>query len=262
MGSWQINGRELAGQARLLFAGWQEEYRWNKEQTGPIRAPCWIIYWCPHPGPSIEQIDDAGRIVQQIKFTPEKLVVIAPETPVRRLSPQAMSHGYAHVRWQPDGKQVLPGVYELSMRSDWHAAWRLIRERHNFDTAFWSVLWSAFAALPHSAFIAQRSSPELTALVQHLADLSWPAVSNDWLALQLKVHPATLRRRFQDVYAMAPQAWLSARRIDLAAEMLITSDASIDDIAESCHFCDRAYFSRMFAKLRGCGPVTFRRQQR
>ena len=69
-----------------------------------------------------------------------------------------------------------------------------------------------------------------------------------------------MRRWFQRIHHSSPQEWLQARRIARAAEMLITTDATIDDISEACHFCDRFYFSRVFTRLRGSGPATFRRQ--
>jgi AraC-like DNA-binding protein len=48
------------------------------------------------------------------------------------------------------------------------------------------------------------------------------------------------------------------RRLSRAAELLVSTDQSIDHIAETCGFANRYYFTRVFAQRMGCPPARYR----
>jgi transcriptional regulator GlxA family with amidase domain len=55
---------------------------------------------------------------------------------------------------------------------------------------------------------------------------------------------------------------VTERRIREAARLLLQSDLTIEAIAETTGFPNRAYFSRVFAQVAGEAPAGFRRQHR
>jgi transcriptional regulator GlxA family with amidase domain len=49
-------------------------------------------------------------------------------------------------------------------------------------------------------------------------------------------------------------------RIRRVRQHLVLSEASIDQIAADAGFANRFHMNRVFKKLAGCGPATFRRR--
>lgn len=83
----------------------------------------------------------------------------------------------------------------------------------------------------------------------------------DEVALQLGLHPRTLQRRLQDTgHAFA--SLLSACRLQLASEALLTGRCDMEALSSSLGFADRHSFTRAFKRWTGVSPTAWRRQQR
>lgn len=65
-------------------------------------------------------------------------------------------------------------------------------------------------------------------------------------------------RAFRCATGMPPYAYLLAQRIAAAKTMLMTSCASMTDIAAQCGFTSLSQFSRMFKRVTGIRPTDFR----
>ncbi len=59
-----------------------------------------------------------------------------------------------------------------------------------------------------------------------------------------------------------PMAYVRERRVAYAAELLLSGAVSIEDVAQRVGFVNRHHFSRIFARLVGCGPASYRRTRR
>lgn len=80
------------------------------------------------------------------------------------------------------------------------------------------------------------------------------------LAHQAGCSPAKQVRRFRRTLGTAPAHWLRERRVAVAAGLLRDTDLDIDTIAVRCGLGERSHFSRVFARLCGCGPAAFRQR--
>ncbi|WP_127579894.1 AraC family transcriptional regulator [Paenibacillus koleovorans] len=67
-------------------------------------------------------------------------------------------------------------------------------------------------------------------------------------------------RTFQRYVGHSPKAWISQRRIDLAAQHLLQSPDSVKQIARGLGFADEYYFHRLFRRLMGMTAVEYRRK--
>ncbi|MBW2699036.1 MAG: helix-turn-helix transcriptional regulator [Deltaproteobacteria bacterium] len=65
-------------------------------------------------------------------------------------------------------------------------------------------------------------------------------------------------RRFREATGRTPGRYVQDRRLRRAAELLVSTDQTIDHIAESCGFANRYYFTRVFAQRMGCPPARYR----
>lgn len=68
-------------------------------------------------------------------------------------------------------------------------------------------------------------------------------------------------RRFREAIGQTPGRYIQDRRIDRAANLLISTDESIDEIARRCGFANRYYLSRVFSRRVGRPPARYRKER-
>jgi len=73
--------------------------------------------------------------------------------------------------------------------------------------------------------------------------------------------PSYFSAAFKRTFGAAPHAYLMKRRISMAVEQMLGSDAPLCEIAMNCGFADQAHFSRQFRRLMGSTPSNWRRGQ-
>lgn len=76
------------------------------------------------------------------------------------------------------------------------------------------------------------------------------------------VGAAALRRMFAAAYGMPPVRYLLFLRLERAKELILYSDCSLTEVAQTCGFCSLYYFSRVFKKEIGMPPGAFRTRGR
>lgn len=82
------------------------------------------------------------------------------------------------------------------------------------------------------------------------------------LAEKLGVSVRTLNRRFLSATGMSPLSYLSQHRINMAKEMLRTTDLGIGEVGFHVGYTDASHFASVFAKLVGNTPGGYRRSIR
>lgn len=73
---------------------------------------------------------------------------------------------------------------------------------------------------------------------------------------------STLRRHFKNAFGFSPKEYLLSLRLRKAKELLVFTQQSIAEVAQSVGFLDPYYFSRLFHAKEGLTPSLFRAQQR
>jgi AraC-like DNA-binding protein len=84
-------------------------------------------------------------------------------------------------------------------------------------------------------------------------------VSTSFIARKLQCNPDYLGRIYKQTYKITVTEELNRQRISLAKHKLINTSMFIEEIAQSCGFNDLAYFRRVFRKLSGMPPMSFRK---
>ncbi|MDY0881673.1 helix-turn-helix domain-containing protein [Dongia soli] len=69
-------------------------------------------------------------------------------------------------------------------------------------------------------------------------------------------------RAFKVSTGQPPAHWLLAKRLDLAKTLLVDSDASLAQIAETCGFAEQSHFSKRFRQMTGMTPGDWRRRHK
>jgi AraC family transcriptional regulator len=73
---------------------------------------------------------------------------------------------------------------------------------------------------------------------------------------------AHFSRSFKRTFGDSPHVFLVRRRVELAAQYMLTTDASLSDIALGCGFVDQAHLCKHFRVVTGETPASWRRAKR
>jgi AraC family transcriptional regulator len=73
---------------------------------------------------------------------------------------------------------------------------------------------------------------------------------------------AHFSRSFKRTFGESPHAFLVRRRVELAAQYMLTTDASLSDVALRCGFTDQAHLCKHFRQAEGYTPAAWRRAHR
>jgi AraC family transcriptional regulator len=73
---------------------------------------------------------------------------------------------------------------------------------------------------------------------------------------------AHFSRSFKRTFGESPRAFVIRRRLELAAQYMLDTDASLSDISVRCGFTDQAHLSKQFRQVTGKTPASWRRARR
>lgn len=82
------------------------------------------------------------------------------------------------------------------------------------------------------------------------------------LAQLAAMTPQALSRRFEAIFAMAPNEYVLHVRLTMAEALLRNTDLPVKTIAGKIGFASRSHFSRLFSKFSGCDPTAYRLDRR
>ena len=87
-------------------------------------------------------------------------------------------------------------------------------------------------------------------------------MSLDMVAKHVYVHPSYISRIFSQQFNTPFRTYINGLRVNLASELLDTTDKSIGDICHEVGFSDHSYFNRVFKSIRGLTPSEYRNRPR
>jgi len=108
--------------------------------------------------------------------------------------------------------------------------------------------------IPRGGFAPWRSR-RLAAYVD--ANLSGKIVIRD-LAASLDMSVGHFCRAFKRTFGLPARIWIRQRRIELAQGLMLTTGASLSEIALTCGMSDQSHFTRSFRRIVGETPSSWR----
>lgn len=115
--------------------------------------------------------------------------------------------------------------------------------------------------LLHCAQVATAQGMLLPAL-HHIEENIARSISNARLAALCHLSEDYFIRQFRRSTGQSPLQYILARRVTLAAQRLLFSEDSIEQIAQATGFANRFYFSRVFTRHTGIAPAAYRKASR
>jgi AraC family transcriptional regulator len=86
-------------------------------------------------------------------------------------------------------------------------------------------------------------------------------LSLEQLAHECRLSVTHFAKAFARSTGISPHRWLMQRRVDVAKDLLLTTDSSLVEISLKCGFSDQSHFTRVFAKATGETPGRWRQIQ-
>ncbi len=245
----------------ILFLRRDVIKNWNLTTTD-LKMPYWRIYR-PYNSYGFIHYND-----QVINLKAGSVYLIAPNTPfVSRTRGGLLEKLYAHftlggpyadcmdfIQELPDNPPLLDMLEQMS---------ESLLERKYDDRLILlttAAINLAVSLLPPEHLEQHRNIEFQLLSVYHMIKKN-PAqnYSNKKLASIAHMSLCTFIKKFYNSFGVTPQHFLLEQKVDMAALLLLQSDETISDIAESCGFCNRYYFTRIFTKYRGISPAAFRK---
>jgi AraC-like DNA-binding protein len=128
--------------------------------------------------------------------------------------------------------------------------------------ALWTYLSSAsLGTVERLRQLTQAHVPVLPA-IQHIENNLSQPISNAELAQLCFLSEDYFIRRFRECVGQSPSQYIRERRVTMAAQQLLFSSASIEDVASATGFGNRFYFSRVFTRQMGVSPAAYRKTSR
>ena len=81
------------------------------------------------------------------------------------------------------------------------------------------------------------------------------------LAAIARLHPVHLSRTFKAYYGCSIREYLQRLRLNHARQLLDDDQLSLTEIAAEAGFCDQGHFSKIFKKVYGTSPGSYRKSR-
>lgn len=90
------------------------------------------------------------------------------------------------------------------------------------------------------------------------ANLDRP-IRNEELATLVRLNPSHFGRAFRNSFGEPPHEYVIRRRVERAQGLMLSTDASLSDIALDCGLADQSHLTRLFRRIVGESPRAWRR---
>ncbi len=222
-----------------------------------VRSPFWRAYLNGQSGAAVRH---AGR---RIELGPKRAVLVPAETVFDCVPGENIRHLWVHfsppaaVAQSPEPVVVALPIYVRALSREVQAHVRRRRgdaRLHHVVLAWLHALWAeaGLGGQPEESPRLQR----ITAIIA--AQLAAPPSVGE-LAKSCGLSAGAFIRWFKAELGVTPSEFISRRRVMEASRLLRYSDLSVEQVAEKTGYANRYHFTRVFSRIAGCGPATYRR---
>jgi len=90
------------------------------------------------------------------------------------------------------------------------------------------------------------------------ANLDQP-IRNEDLAALVRLNPSHFGRSFRNSFGEPPHEYVIRRRVERAQGLMLSTDATLSEIALDCGLADQSHLTRLFRRMAGESPRAWRR---
>lgn len=255
-----FNGQMMSGFRVIEHAYIHGLGRWNFDVFGPFCR----LYYNPLPG-----VVFSGKNNPRLELSPNSFYLIPQGKRVRCWNEkppltQFYLHFFIFERLPILNQEIIeiPADEELL---NWVKKYDDIRNESaafvTRDLLAMHILSGVLLRLPQEyLYPTQHISPTIAKVCTIISKNPERKINNKELA-QLAGYPlSSFIRAFTKEVGETPQVFCRTKRIEMACELMSTTDSSLDEIATQSGFADRFHMSQVFSRVLGCSPARFRQQ--
>ena len=130
----------------------------------------------------------------------------------------------------------------------------------NLLSEIWLLLLREMERMEQEAERPRPVSQErIQTMLEYIHQHYGEKVTLDQIAASAIVSKSECLRCFRSCIQKTPVEYLMDYRLQMAEQLLRTTDLPVTEIALRTGFSGSAYFSKMFRELRGCSPTAYRK---
>ena len=257
-----------------------------------LSAPYWRLYWNQDSG-AVARLGGTDYLLD-----PDCLVLIAPNTPFRtflgdkRNVPSGdnvmvgcpydtgtaqllrkrglkgmVRHFFMHFTAGPPYDSIGPRIFRIPAQTVLVGMLRSLTQSmlanpgrfdHQQSLTQMHLIYYCLACIPEKHWPDIPSDRRVIRAKEFLDTHLQNQITNAELANLVGMSANAFVRLFKNKTGQTPLEYFRKRRIERASILLHHTDETIDEIAEEIGFCNRHYFSKVFAEIHGVGPATYR----
>jgi AraC-like DNA-binding protein len=272
---------------RLLCCRYWWLTEWKSRQ---MSFPYWRFYWNRTPGAVIVY-------KKAIELGPGRIILIPPNTPFStRISgneddgrlPYSLKGGWVdgpemeqemirrgnilhlfiHFTLGHRFDRVIPDIFAFDINEFQESLIRdlvqkLMARNMGYDQAasmeIYALIFNVINQLPDEIWKQRDLDVRVTGGIRFMEKHMHDSIQNSSLAKLGHMSMNAYSRLFRQETGTSPRKYLLRLRIEKACSLLHHSDMSIEQIASSCGFSDRYYFTRIFTRTMRVPPGLYRR---
>lgn len=146
-------------------------------------------------------------------------------------------------------------LYDLASSSDYIRDMRINEKLSNLLTLIMKESWN-----PDNKMTTSRKRLELENIKNYLDEHYTEHISLEDLSNQFFINKFYLTKIFKESYGITINNYLISKRITKAKQYLRFTDMTVDEIAQAIGISDVNYFCRMFKKVEGMSPTTYKKK--
>ena len=244
---------------RIHSWGWTTASNWNYEEN-LMQQPYWRCYLNRENGPVLKY---GGKY---ISMSPQKVYLIAPETPFFCVSAEDFHQLYFHFSMNWQNCQPYNQIFSIPAWQDalaFREDMALHFDRNNQQHLLGGLgfLHTALSKLPENIFrVPAATDPRIQQILNLLnSSCCIGHYTNRQLAKRIRMSENGFIQLFTECVGKPPQQYYREKRIARACCLLLFSPSGIDAIAAETGFVDRYHFTRVFKQITGSTPGVYRR---
>jgi len=125
---------------------------------------------------------------------------------------------------------------------------------------FWQILYEHFPIEEKKVAGHSKHYDQIRDMISYIENHYTEQITLDDVAVAAHLSRSECSRVFKKVMGTSLFSFIQNYRIEKSCALLTETDAPISEIAESCGFSDGNYYTKVFQKVMGCSPSTYRKK--
>lgn len=213
--------------------------------------------------------DTPGAIINGTPVPTDKILLIPPGLLLAISNPESFQHFYIHFETGPLYNSVAREIYSFP-KEDFGTLTAQLRDLTGEEdleyirTILYAAIFSALRMIPPAKLHAREKNMDgrIAAAKEYIHQHLGEKLENAVLARRVGISTNRFIRLFRDELGVPPQLYQQYQRIHQAMDYLVDTEYSIDEIADILGFTDRFHFSRVFRRITGTPPGSYRKRER